>query len=82
MPLHSTKERMSSWLEITPTMSTASRPERQRCSRSYRQWPNLETAITTRGRASLSCSSQCMSKRWAMGARPARSISRGGIRPS
>src|SRR5690606_21954508 len=44
---HSLKLRMSWWLETTATTSIGSVPVLHRCSMLFKQWPCLETAITT-----------------------------------
>ncbi len=49
IPSRSTMPRKSSWLEITSGMSMCSSPERQRQSRSARQWPSRLTRMATRG---------------------------------
>ena len=43
-----------------------------RYSRSLRQWPSLDTMISTRGRMARSCRSQSMPNSSAMGPNPAR----------
>ena len=72
---------MSSWLETTAAIVIGISPKRWRCSRSLRQWPCLETAITTLSGAAASWKCQSMPKRSAIGANARSKSASAAIRP-